>query len=213
LRADAGLTLVEALASLTVLALLGVLLVSGTQFARLRLTRMQASDQGKVVEAAQDLLRGRLQRTFPYVRPNTGFPTVDFDGLPDKILFSGTPPDSKAPDALQHYVLTLAPGGVLQLTMVSDLANDPLQQTRAIPLLRGVAGLDLAYFGPAAPDNQPRWRPRWEQQATLPSLVRVRVAFAPGDRRVWPDLVVGPAATLDSQCQIEVNTGGCRGRS
>ena len=209
---SAGFTLVEALASLAVLAMLGVLLLEGTQFARRTLER-PASGAGASVEAAETLLRNRLQRAFPYAHPNSGFPTVDFDGYADRLQFYGPPPDAAAPDALQHYALSLSPGGVLQLSMVSDLANDPAQSTHAIPLLSDVASVDLAYFGALPTEAQPQWRAVWRQQPNLPRLVRVRVAFAPGDRRVWPDLIVAPAATLDSQCQIEVNTGQCRGRS
>jgi general secretion pathway protein J len=212
-RGSAGFTLVEALASLAILALLSLMLVAGIQVARVRLIRLQAADDGEIVETAQDLLRARLTRAFPYARPNTGFPHVEFDGLPDRVEFFAPPPDADAPDALQDYVLRVTTGGQLQLTRVSDLADEPAQSVRAAALLQGVSSLNIDYFGAAPPDNQPRWRARWEQRDTLPRLVRVRVSFPPGDRRVWPDLVVAPAATLDSLCQIEVNTGLCRGRT
>ncbi len=210
--ASAGFTLVETLASLAILAMLSLMLVLGAQFGRRTLTRADGG-QGAAVEAAQTLLRSRLQRTFPYGHPNSGFPTVDFNGAADRIQFYAPPPDSVGPDALQHYALSLTPGGDLRLSMVSDLANDQAQPTRTIPLLSGVASVEFAYFGLATPDVQPRWRAVWRNQANLPRLVRVRVGFPPGDRRLWPDLIVAPAATLDSQCQIEVNTGQCRGRS
>jgi len=211
--ASAGFTLVEALASLAILALLSLMLVAGTQFARSRMIRMQAADDGEIVETAQDLLRGRLSRAFPYARPNTGFPTVEFAGLPDRVSFFAPPPDVAAPDALQRYVLSVSPAGVLQLTRVSDLANDPDSAVRATPLLSAVRGLSIDYFGAAPPDNLPRWRARWEQQDALPRLVRVRVSFPPGDRRIWPDLIIAPAATLDSLCQVDSRSGLCRGRT
>ncbi len=210
--ASAGFTLVETLASLAVLAMLSLMLVLGAQFGRRTLMRAEGG-QGAAIEAAQTLLRSRLQRAFPYAHPNSGFPTVDFDGAADRIQFYAPPPDSVGPDALQHFALSLTPGGDLRLSMVSDLANDPAQPARMIPLLSGVASVELSYFGLAAPETQPRWRAVWRQQANLPRLVRVRVGFPPGDRRVWPDLIIAPAATLDSLCQIEVNTGQCRGRS
>jgi general secretion pathway protein J len=212
-RATAGFTIVEALVSLAILALLSLMLVAGTQHARLRLHRLQAADDGEIVETAQDLLHGRLARAFPYARPNAGTPTVEFDGTPDRLQFFAPPADAAAPDALQSYVLSLTTGGVLQLSGVSDLANDPNQSVRRLALLRGAAALNIDYFGAAAPDNRPRWRARWEQQAVLPALVRVRVSFPPGDPRTWPDLIVAPAATLDSLCQIDIHTGGCRGRT
>jgi general secretion pathway protein J len=210
---SAGFTLVEALASLAILALVSLMLVAGTGFARARLSRLQAADDGEIVEAAQDLLRARLTHAFPYARTASGVPRVEFDGLPDRLDFYGPPPDADAPDALQHYVLGVTTAGVLQLTRVSDLANEPAASTKGVALLRGVTGIAIDYFGAAPPDNRPRWRERWEQQDTLPRLVRLRVGFASGDRRIWPDLIVAPAATLDSLCEIEANSGACRGRS
>jgi general secretion pathway protein J len=212
--AQAGYTLVETLVSLSILALLALLITSGAQFARLQLARGgDDAGRGRAIQAAQGFLRARLQRAFAYGKTVlTGSPTVDFDGQPDHIRFYASPPDARAPDALQQYDLEVAPGGVLRLRMISDLANDP-SAAQATPLLAGVAGVDIAYFGAAAPDGRPQWRARWEQQPNLPRLVRLRVRFAPGDRRFWPDLIVSPAATLDSLCEIETNTGSCRGRS
>jgi hypothetical protein len=34
-----------------------------------------------------------------------------------------------------------------------------------------------------------------------------------GDPRVWPELIVHPAATVDSLCVIDAATGDCRGRA
>jgi general secretion pathway protein J len=53
-------------------------------------------------------------------------------------------------------------------------------------LLRGVARLELAYWRPDA-----GWSAEWEG-GELPALIRIRLGFAPTDRRRWPDLVVAP---------------------
>jgi general secretion pathway protein J len=212
LRADAGFTLVETLASLAVLALLSLMLVAGSSFASRFLARTDTAD-GATVEAAQSLLRNRLQRAFAYAQSATGLPRVQFDGTADKVQFYAPPPDAAAPDALQRYTLSLSPQGKLQLAMASDLAEDPEQQTRTIDLLSGTAGLELAYLAPQGPDRAPRWVRTWHGQDRPPLLVRMRVVFQPGDRRFWPDLLVAPAADLDSNCMVEANTGKCRGRS
>jgi hypothetical protein len=44
----------------------------------------------------------------------------------------------------------------------------------------------------------------------LPELVRIRVGFAPGDRRVWPDLIIRPAVTIDGTCRVNRTARQCR---
>jgi general secretion pathway protein J len=207
---SAGFTLVEALVTLALMAGVGLMLLTGMQL----LHRREPGRGGgaRSVESAQLWLRSRLTRAFPLTSLRTGTPMVDFDGQAETVAFVAPPPDAEAPDAVEHYSLAVSPAGDLQLQMVSDLAIDP-EQKRDLKLLSGATTLKLDYFGPAPPDNQPRWRSSWQQQPSLPALVRIRVGFPPGDRRVWPDLIIDPRATLDSQCVIVKATGLCQGRS
>lgn len=210
---SAGFTLVETLASLSILALLSLLIVSGAQFARLRLMRMDQGSNLESVQMAQDMLRARLVRSFPLAHPFAATSWVALDGAPDRLNFVAPPADAAAPDAVRHYTVWLSPNGDLTLSWVSDLALDPDHQAEKVVLLRHVSSIDLAYFGAARPDGALRWRERWSRQPVLPLLVRLRVTFPPGDPRLWPELLANPAATVDSSCTIDPNTGRCRGRS
>jgi general secretion pathway protein J len=58
-------------------------------------------------------------------------------------------------------------------------------------LVSGVAGLEMAYWGSPAPDQPVQWQQHWDG-AAAPKLIRIRLAFAKGDRRHWPDLIVAP---------------------
>ena len=79
-------------------------------------------------------------------------------------------------------------------------------------LLQDVGGLSISYYGPDETGASPQWRTDWSRRATPPDLVRVRLALKAGDRRVWPDLIVHPAAAVDTLCSIDPSTGACRGR-
>jgi general secretion pathway protein J len=212
IRGNEGFTLVETLASLAVLALLSLLLTAGMQYGRIRLTRLDAESTGESIEAAQDALRARLRDVFPTGGFTGATPVVEFDGDADRVAFMAPPPAAEAPSALRHYTLLLSPSGDLTLNSISDVAADA-SQTERVVLLRGVSSLHLDYFGATAADGQTAWRQHWAQQSSLPRLVRMRLEFPQGDRRVWPTLLVAPAATLDSLCVIDANTGGCRGRA
>ncbi len=62
-------------------------------------------------------------------------------------------------------------------------------------LIRGVRRLELAYFSGASSGQMPRWHAQWAGPR-LPLLIRVRWRFAKGDRRRWPDIIVGPQLSV-----------------
>lgn len=212
-----GFTLVELLVSLALLSMTAVLLLATLTTGRGVERRANASaTAGESIAAVQDLLHDRLEAMVPEARFGPGDPIVDMRGEADVLDFTAAPPTAQRPAPPQRFRLLLTRAGELSLFAIDPLTNvtDPdmpsvIGWTRA-PLLGNVARLDIAYFGAAPPDGQRRWRPRWHDRPTLPELVRIRVGFAPGDRRPWPDLIVRPAATVNTACLIDRTTGRCR---
>jgi general secretion pathway protein J len=163
------------------------------------------------VAAARDLLGDRLQRIWPVTDDNVvPTPGPDFDGQETQLTFLAPPPDAEGVAPLRRYRLSLAPGGDLVLESRSERAIDRRSWPDRKVLLRGVQAIDLAYFGPSR--GAPAWAPQWQDQPFMPQLVRLRLGFAPGDRRRWPDLVVHPLADIDTDCHLMVQTGGCVAR-
>ena len=58
-------------------------------------------------------------------------------------------------------------------------------------LLDGVDSVEMSYFGAPRDGGDADWYDNADF-AGVPELVRIRVAFPPGDRRYWPELVVAP---------------------
>lgn len=164
---------------------------------------------GQEVEAAQTILRDRIERLRPITRYQEGKARADLDGEAETLDFIALPLDVQRPAALRRYDLSRTEAGELVLDGAPWRGGDAQRQV----LLRGVDSLDLAYFGATREDPTPQWRTDWSGEAGPPRLVRVRVTFADGDRRLWPDLVVRPAITVDSACEVDADTGACRGRS
>jgi general secretion pathway protein J len=54
-----------------------------------------------------------------------------------------------------------------------------------------VAHLEFAYWGSPSEDQPAGWQAQWDN-FNIPKLIRVRLAFAKGDRRHWPDLIAAP---------------------
>lgn len=216
--ATAGFALVELLVALSLLALLAAMLGTGVQLAgRLGGRAATARSAADAVANTQLVLRERLQR-LSVVPPDGVNPKLALRGLPSALWWEGPPSARAQPDSLHHYRLTLMPDRTLALYTAVDLdrridpADARLLGWTAHPLLREVRSLDIAYFGAAsgaARDGRPRWTAFWQEQERPPELIRIRLGFAPGDARQWPDLLIRPRATVSATCRINVRTGVC----
>ncbi len=209
----AGYALIELIASLVILAMIASLMVSGVVAGRRVWERLDTSNAaGDSVTAAQMALRQRLERVFPETRYDAHPPYAFFEGDTSGVTFLAQPRDQQRPNALRIYHLALGTDGSLTLASVSEVAINTNVTDDSQVLLRGVQSLNVDYYGPGS-DGVPAWQLRWKEQPVPPQLIRIRVQFAPGDARQWPDLLVKPVATIDSECILNAATGKCRGRA
>ena len=212
-RSDAGFSLVEALASLVVVGMIGLLLVEGVTTGRRVWERIDTREaHGEFLDAAQTTLRDRIEQIYPATLYDKTPPYIDFRGTAEEVTFLANPPVSERPAAIRRYTLALDTATNLILSSISDVpppAQAPV--TRQI-LLSGVRQLDVAYFGATQSDLARRWRPVWADESTLPEVVRVRLTFEPGDERQWPDLIIRPRATIDADCKLNPVSHHCKGR-
>jgi general secretion pathway protein J len=212
-RGTAGFALIEALANLVIVGLLGVMLIQGVTTGRRVWARLDTRSAAfEAVEGAQSALRGRLEQLFPATLYTLGEARVDMDGGPESLAFLAPPAEALRPAPLRRFRLDLTGGQDLVLSSVSDVALSGERGVNRQVLLTGVRQLDIAYYGAQGPDLAAGWRGTWTGQPLPPDLIRVRIAFEPGDPRWWPDLIVRPRATVDAQCIFSPATGHCRGR-
>ena len=224
-RAEAGFTLVELLVSLALLSMAAVLVGQGFAADRGALGRMETRTASvESVAAAQDLIRDCIERLFARTRYDAQGATVELEGASDRLAWlAWAGPGSATAAPVQPMALSLEDGDRLRLatgqTATAALV-DPGAPAGALSaagddgtLLRGVRRLEIAYYGPAKAGAPPAWRADWTRQPGPPTLVRIELAFAPGDRRVWPELIVRPAVTVDTGCVLDPETSLCRGRS
>jgi len=210
---DVGFALVEALASLVIVAMIAAMLVEGVGTGRRvweRLDRREGA--GEAIEAAQTTLRDRIEETYPATLFKRNPPYVDFEGDSAGLVFLANPPQSQRPAPLRRYYVTLDTAGELLLSSVSDVAPVDTQTAVNQVLLKGVRQVDVAYFGASLFDPPRHWRPSWRQEPLLPEAIRMRVTFEPGDPRRWPDLIIHPQVTVDTACAEDLVRHGCKGR-
>jgi len=210
----AGFALIEALASLVIVGLLSVMLIQGVVTGRRVWERLDTRGAAlEAVDGAQTVLRQRIEQLYPATLYGHAETEIDMQGGPESLAFLSSPAQAQRPAPLRRFLLNVTAGQDLVLSSTNDVATSGQPGVTHQVLLTGVRQIDIAYFGPAAPDLSRRWRSTWTEQTLPPELIRVRIDFESGDPRVWPDLIVRPRATMDSGCILSASTSHCRGRS
>lgn len=192
-----GFTLLE---MLVVLAVLGLLVVGLTQGVRASLTLWGAQTRriGETgeLDAGARILRTLLSGISP--PPSGGLApgpagSTEIKGGPDSLAFIGDLPTGLGTTRRANITLELRQGRlVLRWTpRRHELTSVPAPEPIETEVIRGVERLDLAYWGSPSPDQPAAWQTQWDGPE-IPELIRLRLGFAKGDRRRWPDLIAAP---------------------
>ncbi|HJU16488.1 MAG TPA: hypothetical protein VJ770_08450 [Stellaceae bacterium] len=185
---------------LVALAVFGLLMVALAQGVRSGLALWQAEtrriDRIADLDAAERLLRGLFSAIPSPLAARfvgAGGPTAGLEGSADRVSFVGVMPTGLG--TARRAQMTLELRGTRLVLIWTPKPHETLVGPPPTPieteLVRGVERLDLAYWGALLPNQPAAWQTRWKN-SLLPRLIRVRLAFAKGDPRRWPDLIVAP---------------------
>jgi general secretion pathway protein J len=192
-QGDAGFTLLEVLVALTVLGFLMVGLTQGVRFGLLAWDR-----QSRITDARMELdaLDRLLRRVIEQMDPGTRRDPPVIEGATGSIAFrTDLGPAAGALGVRDAEARLAVAGGQLVLSWRPHLRAirfGPPPAPDTTVLLRGVAALEIAYWGEGG------WQSNWAERR-LPALVRLRLRFAEGDRRRWPDIVAAPLREAPSR--------------
>jgi len=192
---QAGFTLLEILVALVVSGFLIVALHQGarTGFA---LWDAQARRMGQTEEldATARTVRSLLTGIpiLPIAAADLSPRAIAVAGEADRLAFVGDLPTGLG--ATRRADITLEErAGRLILAWTPhrhEAAGAPPVVPTETELIGGVGHLEIAYFGD--PSGQlPLWHAQWPGPQ-LPLLIRIRLRFAKGDARQWPDLIAAP---------------------
>jgi general secretion pathway protein J len=194
---QSGFTLVE---MLVVVVVLGFLVVGLTRGVRAGIALWHAQ-QLRVGETAELDASARVLRTLL-----TGVATATPGGFgpgaaagggikgdATHLTFVGDLPTGLGTTRRADISLELRDGRlVLSWTPhLHEIPFGPPPQPTVTELISGVARLEIAFWGATAPAQPATWQSRWDGPAA-PGLIRIRLVFAKGDRRHWPDLIATP---------------------
>ena len=215
-----GFTLIELLVSLAILSMVATMLLGGVVSAGALTRRAERADRtASEISAAQTILRQRIEGLRPVIRLDSSDPMMDVGGTEGRFDFFAVPPAGDPTSGVQKYRLVLSATGDLilfrapELTDSFDLRSYGVTGWKASRLIGGATSLSISYYGAGKAGPLRSWRSFWDDNATAPELVRIRVGFAPGDPRVWPDLVIRPAVSVDLACDPETQARNCGNRA
>jgi general secretion pathway protein J len=213
-----GFTLLELLVTLTLLSMLALMLMGGLRLGGRVWERTTAEDQRtEDVRIAADFLRASVAEAYPLLdRSDATHPKLSFGGEPKALHYLAPMPLVLDAAGMARIDLHLERGtagtGRLFIDLRRELAIADAAPLSSTLLLDQVQDLDIAYFGAAERGKAPEWQDHWESAVALPELVRVRIAFPPGDKRIWPDLLIAPRIAVEATCAYDPLTLDCRGR-
>ena len=209
-----GFTLLELLVAITLLGVLMAALFGALRLgARVWETGEARLDASARVQVVQDFLRQQLGQTVPMSettddsRPSRG---MVFTGASDGLSFVSLLPAHLGGGASLMELALRPPAAdgepvdlVLRLRSLALGGEGPARaESEERVLIEAVESLEIAYFGADRPGAEPIWWQEWRDQRSLPTLVRVRIGFPQGDRRRWPELIVGLMVDLPPPFQL-----------
>lgn len=213
-----GFTLLELLVVIGLLAVLSLTLMGS-----LRLGGRVWEHSASVPEPSDDLrlaaqfLTNSLINAYPLLdRSDSLHPMLRFSGEAKAVRYMAPMPQVLGSAGLAQIEVRLERGaagtGTLLIELHRELAFADAAPWPPTLLLDRVQDIDIAYFGAMERGQAPDWRDHWQSAVALPQLVRIRVAFPPGDERVWPELIIAPRVSMEATCSYDALIQDCRGR-
>jgi general secretion pathway protein J len=198
---ERGFTLLELLVSMTLLALVLGLLFGGLRTGtRVWEEGARRGDDLARLQVVHGFLRRQLGALQPLAqRERTLAPRSTFSGALEEVSFTGFLPAHFGLAGFQMIVVGMVEDDGRHLG-VWWYAFDPdrdlptrLPEEQQTLLIEDVEEVKFAYYGAPGNRDEPQWNDRWDDMERPPQLIRLRVAFADGDSRYWPEFVVRPA--------------------
>ena len=216
---EAGFTLVEVLVALALFSLLVTLLFDNVRFGLHAWQHGSAhAEDFEHTMISQDLLRRMIGNLYPMFVTDSGGsqPQIDFDGTKEAISFLASGPTVASGGGrfrFRVFVERQQSRTDLIMSATPELASpQAASMTTRTLLLSDIDRAEMSYFGEVTAERRAQWRDSWTQRSDMPGLVRIRVAFRPGDTRLWPELLVAPRIAADVGCVYDPGTKRCRGR-
>lgn len=215
LKGQRGFTLLELLIAITLLAMLSVMLLGGMRLGgRVWERSVKGIDQTEETRIARDFIRTALSGAYPLLdKSDPTHPVIGLVGEAKSLSFLAPMPQSLGAAGLARMSLYVEDAGDtrrLILALRPELAFDDAKSPPPSILLGKVQNAEFSYFGAEEAGKPPVWQDHWKSAIALPKLIRLRIAFAEGDARPWPDLIIAPRIQVAADCNYDPALKSCK---
>jgi prepilin-type N-terminal cleavage/methylation domain-containing protein len=206
---EAGLTLVELLVALAVLALVAGLLVTGLHSAATgwpRIVRGNADNEDR--QATRRMLSHLLAQIHPARLDRAGGGFVQFAGERDRMDFLAPLARRFGTDDIVRYALRSGADGLRvawRLDRPAAAGEEDFIAPAAEDIVPDWRAGAFAYYGAAEAGGETQWWTRWKERKTLPLLIRLQ--FVSHGRA--EELVAAPLITAGA-CSASVANAVCQ---
>ncbi|SHK62988.1 prepilin-type N-terminal cleavage/methylation domain-containing protein [Bradyrhizobium lablabi] len=177
-RAERGLTLIELLLALAILAVLTGFLAGGLSIGRRAFGADWSSEMRGETDAAIEAIASLIVSALPVsATPKSG---IEFDGRQMSLTFVGLS-EGRALRGGPHLIVLRRTGGDFVVDVVRSApeaagAAAVPPPTRVVAL-SGVRDIRFSYFGSMNPSGAPAWQAQWFRAERLPELVSIQIDF------------------------------------
>ncbi len=192
---ESGLTLVELLVVLALVALLGGLSAAALRSASSAWQQVILYDSNTEELLAIDrVTRNLFSQIFPQKLDTWSQGTIRFVGTANQMQFLGSLPERFGAEDVVSYSVGFTGDGTLRLAWHLDRDTPSGRQSLAPDtkeeVIANVSEGAFSYFGTTV-DAAAHWQEDWQNQTRLPQLIRVRFVW----HRRQEELVVAPLLT------------------
>ena len=180
-RGEQGLTLIELLLALAILAVLTGFLAGGLSIGRRAFAADRSSEIRGETDAAIQAVSSLIASALPVPANNASQKSgITFDGRQAMLSFVGLS-EGRALRGGPHTFVLRRSGGDLVVEMVRSLSEAAVgaaipPSTRVVAL-SGVRDIRFSYFGSTKPSEPPGWQKQWFRAERLPDLVSIQIDF------------------------------------
>jgi hypothetical protein len=204
----------EMLIGITLLAMLGALIASGTRLGSRSWSSAERRSAGSDdVMLVQSFFRRTIAQTVPaFATEDQRDMTIEFSGGPDTLTLMAPQPGTQSAGPWvqeRFYIGQHGDHRDLFVRLRFDVSS-PATVPDPVTLLDRVSQVRFAYFGAVGPGAAPAWQDNWTNSSRLPDLIRIEIVRDDPKLPPWPVLIVGTRVTSNAGCIYTGYGTGCR---